>query len=160
VETLKVYIEVFKKETMPKVVEECLGLSEVLLTQLTAQVVNEDLLSDLIHVFLRHLSSPKEQIKQSANSLINLSQQEIGASTLIVTLLEIMSFDSVIEDVMTITSALEVLNILILNCQQIDETRIHICVETLLNILQIHMGTKMVQMPIFGAILALRDKNK
>jgi|JI9StandDraft_2_1071091.scaffolds.fasta_scaffold27675_2 hypothetical protein len=102
---------------MPKVVEECLSFSEVLITQLTALVVNEDLLSDLTYIFLRHLSSPKEQIKQSANSLINLSQQEIGASALIVTLLEIMSFDNVMEDVMTITSALEVLNILILNCQ-------------------------------------------
>lgn len=46
-----------------------------------------------------------------------------------------MSFENVIDDVMTITSALEVLNILILNCNQIDETRIQICVETLLNIL-------------------------
>jgi hypothetical protein len=48
---------------MPKVVEECLSFSEVLITRLAALVVNEDLLTDLIYIFLRHLSSPKEQIK-------------------------------------------------------------------------------------------------
>lgn len=101
---------------MPKVVEESLNFSEILVTSLASLVVNEDLLADLVYVFLKHLSSPKEQIKMASNSLINLAQQEIGASTLIVTLLEIMSFENVIEEVMTITSALEVLNILILNC--------------------------------------------
>ena len=60
---------------------------------------------------------------------------------------------------MTITSALEVLNILILNCPRIDAMRIQICVETLMNILAVHLNSKMVQMPIFGAILALRDKD-
>jgi hypothetical protein len=145
---------------MPKVIEECLSFSEVLITSLPSVVVNEDLISSMVFIFLKHLSSPKQQIKLSANSLINLCQQEIGDSTLMVTLLEIMSIDHVIEDVMTITSALEVLNILILNCKNLDVNRISISVDTLMNILAIHINTKMVQMPIFGAILALRDKNQ
>jgi hypothetical protein len=45
---------------MPKVVEECLHFSEVLITSLASIVVNEDLLADLVYVFLKHLSSPKE----------------------------------------------------------------------------------------------------
>jgi len=136
--TVRLSVEMFRKETMPKVIEEYLQFSEVLLTHLTHLIVNEDMLADLVYIFLRHLSSPKEQIKQQANNLINLAQTEIGASTLIVTMLEIMSFEKVIEEVMTIASALEVLNVLILNCDSFDDTRIQICVETLMNILQIH----------------------
>jgi len=56
-------------------------------------------------------------------------------------MLEIMSFEKVIEEVMTIASALEVLNVLILNCPQFDEDRVQICVDTLMNILQIHQQT-------------------
>lgn len=58
--TIKQAVEVFKQETMPKVVEECLHFSEVLITSLASIVVNEDLLADLVYVFLKHLSSPKE----------------------------------------------------------------------------------------------------
>lgn len=77
-----------------------------------------------------------------------------------VTLLELMSIEEIIKDAMTITSALEVLNILILNCDEIEKNRISISVDAILNILEMHQNTKMVMLPIFGAILAFRDKNR
>ena len=55
-----------------------------------------------------------------------------------VTLLELMSIEEIIKDAMTITSALEVLNILILNCEEIDKNRISIAVDCVLNILEMH----------------------
>jgi len=45
---------------MPKVVEECLSFSEVLISSLAPLIVNEDLLADLVYIFLKHLSSPKD----------------------------------------------------------------------------------------------------
>jgi len=71
--TVRLSVDLFRKETMPKVIEEYLQFSEVLISHLTHLIVNEDMLADLVYIFLRHLSSPKEQIKQQANNLINLA---------------------------------------------------------------------------------------
>ena len=72
IECIKTAVELFQKETMPKVVEECLNFSEILINSLPHIVVNEDLLLGLILMFLKLLSSPKEQIAIQANSLVNL----------------------------------------------------------------------------------------
>lgn len=158
-QTLSLAIKQFKGETMPKVVEEFLSVSEVLVSRLAVLIVNEDLLAELVYIFLRQLSSPKEAAKLQANSLLNLCQQEIGSPTLFVTILEILSFEKIMDEVMVIASALEVLNVLILSCAKFERNRVQIAVESLLNILLIHQHSKIVQMPVFGAILALRDKD-